>query len=253
MAGESAALLLLLVVSAFTPPLLFLGLVRRTERYRQEPWGRILRTFSWGAVFAVIIAVLLSVLLFAVFQEFDRVYVFSGRSPSLQTLILALLIAPFTEEFAKGIGVYLARPFIKESEDGFVYGAAAGFGFAASENLVYGLAALIAGGLGLSLLVIGVRSVSSALLHASTTATFGYGIAMQRLSSTPFRAWPYYLLAVAIHSAYNLLASIGEIPEFQLGESGALLGLLGAIGLAIGAFVVMREKIRSADDRRVAG
>jgi len=250
--ASATAVLIILAVSAFTPPLLFLALVRRTERYGQEPWGRLLRTFVWGAVFAVIVAVLLSLALFAVFQEFDRVYVFSGQSPSFETLLLALFIAPVTEEFAKGLGVYLARPMIDEPEDGLIYGAASGFGFAASENLLYGAAALIAGGLELSLLVIGIRSVSSALLHASASASFGYGIGIQRLWPARSSAFPYYLLAVGMHSLFNLFASLGELPSLGLGENAALIGLLGAIGLAIAAFAVIRAKIRASDEARVA-
>jgi len=249
--ADATAVLIILAVSAFTPPLLFLALVRRTERYGQEPWSRLLRTFVFGAMFAVIVAVLLSLALFAIFQEFDRVYVFSGRFPNLETLLLALFIAPVTEEFAKGLGVYLARPGIDEPEDGLVYGAASGFGFAASENLLYGLAAL-AGGLEFSLLVIGVRSVSSALLHASATATFGYGIAIRRLWPTRHSAFPYYLLAVAMHSIFNLLASLGEFPSLGLGENAALIGLAGAIGLAMAAFLLIRARIRTSDEGRMA-
>src|SRR2546427_5385385 len=109
-----ASALIILVVSAFPPPLLFLGVVRRTERYGREPWSRVLRTFSWGAVFAVIIAILLEVVLFALYQRIDRVYVISGQIPNLVTIVLALVIAPFVEEFAKGVGVYFARPMIDE-------------------------------------------------------------------------------------------------------------------------------------------
>ena len=253
MALDPTAALVILAVSAFAPPLLFLGFVRRTERYGREPLGRVLRTFLWGAIFAVILAFLLSFVVYSLYQEVDRVYVFSGRLPNLETVVLALLIAPFTEELAKGVGVYLARPIIDEPEDGIVYGAASGFGFAASENLLYGMAALLAPGgtIELSLLVIGVRSVSSALLHASATAAFGYGIAAQRVWPDRFRAFPYYLLAVAMHSTYNLLASLGEFERSVFGENAALIGLVGAIALAFIAFGAIRAKLRQADAQRV--
>ncbi|MEK6851368.1 MAG: PrsW family intramembrane metalloprotease [Candidatus Thermoplasmatota archaeon] len=253
MALDPAAVLVILAASAFTPPLIFLGVVRRTERYGREPLGRVLRTFLWGAIFAVILALIFSGVFIALFQEVDRVYVFSGQFPNLEIILLALVIAPFTEELAKGLGVYLARPMIDEPEDGLIYGAASGLGFAASENLVYGLLALTQfGSLEVSLLVIGVRSISSAFLHASSTAAFGYGIALRRLWPQNFRALPYYLLAVALHSVYNLIASVGGLPQTGLSpESAALLALLGAIVLAVAAFTVIRAKIRTADDLRV--
>jgi RsiW-degrading membrane proteinase PrsW (M82 family) len=244
--------LLVLLVCAFVPPLLFLGLVRKTERYGLEPFGRVFRTFLWGAVFAVIIAVILSVILITVLQE-SRVYVLTGPDPRIELVFLALIIAPFTEEFAKGIGIFLARPMIDEPEDGIVYGAASGLGFAASENLLYGLAALAASGsLGVSILVIGVRSISSALLHASSSATFGYGIARNRLWPQKIKILPYYLLAVGMHAGFNLLASLSDLYTGPQGDLAALIGLVGAIALALIAFSLIRARIRKEDERHVA-
>jgi RsiW-degrading membrane proteinase PrsW (M82 family) len=244
--------LLILTVCAFTPPLLFLGGVRRMERFGREPWGRLLRTFAWGAIFAVIIGVILSLVFFSVFQMADRVYVLTGRFPSLEIVVLAIVIAPFTEEFAKGIGVYLARPILDEPEDGIVYGAASGFGFAASENLLYGLAAFAmpGGTLGLSVVVIGVRSISSALLHASASATFGYGIGLARLWPARFSALPYYLFAVAMHAGFNLLASLGEL--YVPADTAILFGLAGAIIMAVTSFAIIRAKVSADDALRVA-
>jgi len=254
--ADATLVLLILAVSAFAPPLVFLGWVRRTERYGQEPLGRVLRTFFWGAIFAVGIAVLLSLLGLYLFSEVDRVYAISRRlntpAETIVAFVLALVIAPFTEEFAKGLGVYLARPIIDEPEDGLVYGAASGFGFAASENLLYGLTALlVSGSLGMSLLVIGIRSISSAFLHASASATFGYGIALGRLWPQHYRVWPYYVFAVAMHAAFNFLAGLGDIAAGQLGENAALIGLGTAVVLALVAFTALRAKIASEDARRV--
>src|SRR2546428_2898878 len=166
---DASQVLLILAVSAFVPPLLFLIVVRNTEKYGREPWGRVLRTFLWSAIFAVIIAGVLELVLVSVHLQVGPVYL-AIPSGELGIIILALVIAPIVEEAAKGVGVYLARPMIDEPEDGLVYGAASGFGFAASENLLYGLLTLTIPGatLGDSLLVIAVRSGSSALLHASS-------------------------------------------------------------------------------------
>ena len=249
---DATSALIILAVSAFVPPLLFLGVVRRTERYGREPWARVLRTFSWGAVFAVIIAILLEIVLFALYQRIDRVYVISGQIPNLVTIVLALVIAPVVEEFAKGVGVYFARPMIDEPEDGLVYGAASGFGFAASENLLYGLATLTEFGLGPSLLVIAVRSVSSALLHASASATFGYGIGLSRVFPNVGSPLRYYLAAVAMHSTFNFLASLEAFEQPLLGENAVYYGLGGAILLAVGAFVAIRRLIRKRDKERIS-
>lgn len=252
MAADTATVLAILAISAFVPPILFLAWVRSTERYGREPWHRVLRTFLFGAIFAVFLAVLLSIVLLILFQEIDRVYVFSGRFPNLETIVLALVIAPFAEELAKGAGVYFARPVIDEPEDGLVYGAASGLGFAASENLLYGLGTLLStGSLDASLFVIGVRSVSSALLHAAATATFGYGIGVARLWPGRRSAAPYYLLAVGMHAAFNGLASVGVLYATSLGDQAAVIGLLAAAGLAIASFTAIRVKIVREDARRL--
>jgi len=247
---DATTILVILAVSAFVPPLVFLAIVRRTERYGREPWTRVLRTFFWGAIFAVVIAAILELLLFAVYNRIGPVYLFIGEDASV--LVLALLIAPFAEEFAKGVGVYLARPMIDEPEDGLVYGAASGFGFAASENLLYGLLALtLSNSLEVSLVTIGVRSVSSALLHASASATFGYGIALDRLWPARFSVLPYYLLAVAMHSTFNFFASFDPLLTPVLGPDAALYGFGGAILLAVGGFIGLRWLIRHRDAERV--
>ncbi len=249
---DASQVLLILAVSAFVPPLLFLIVVRNTEKYGREPWGRVLRTFLWSAIFAVIIAGVLELVLVSVHLQVGPVYL-AIPSGELGIIILALVIAPIVEEAAKGVGVYLARPMIDEPEDGLVYGAASGFGFAASENLLYGLLTLTLPGatLGDSLLVIAVRSGSSALLHASSTATFGYGIGLNRLWPQVHSALPYYFLAVAMHSTFNFLASLGDIAKPILGDDAALYGLGGAILLAIGAFIALRWLIRRHDEQRV--
>lgn len=247
--ADAFAVLLILAVSAFAPPLVFLARVRRAETWGRESLGRILRTFLWGAVFAVLIAGLLELVLYAAYQEVDRVYVFSGRFPNVEILVLAVLIAPVVEEAAKGGSVYLARSAIAEPSSGLVYGAAGGFGFAATENLMYGFSAFLAPGgtLATSLLVIFARSLSSALLHASSTAAFGYGIALRTLWPSRFRALPYYGLAVVMHASYNLLASLGQFTIPALGDYAELIGFLGAVLLAGLAYAATRIWILRLD------
>ena len=53
-------------------------------------------------------------------------------------LLLSVIIAPIIEELSKALGLRLIKNQIFELEDGLIYGAVAGFGFAATENLIYG-------------------------------------------------------------------------------------------------------------------
>lgn len=241
--------LIVLLLASFIPPIVWVVLLRNTERYGREPAGRVIQAFLWGAVVAVIIAIVLSLLfLYLLETRIAPVYEFLGQrgfnDPG--TLIAAVVVAPFVEEFAKALGVLRVRRFMDEPEDGLVYGGTAGLGFAATENLFYGLYFLAAtDSLETSLLLIGIRSVSSAFLHASATASTGYGLAKSRLWGQS--AIPWYLLAVLLHASFNLMASLGEQLSGTYGDSAALIGLVAAIAFGLLAFALVRKKIRDKD------
>jgi len=239
----------LLVAFSFIPPVLWMLLLRNTERKGREPMGRVIQAFLWGAVVAVIVALVLSVLVIVfLLDRIAPAYEFLGdrgfSDPA--TLILVVVVAPFVEEFAKALGVLRVRRFVDEPEDGLVYGGSAGLGFSATENLFYGLAALIATqDLGSALFLIAIRSISSAFLHASATACTGYGIARSRLWGKS--ALPWYLLAVLLHASFNFLASLGEQLSNTYGMNMILIGLIGAIVFGLAAFALVRKKIREKD------
>ncbi len=240
-----------LVLFSFLPPVVFVVWIRNTERYGREPWGMIVGMFMWGAIFAVIIGAVLSLVFLLVFAAATPVeQILARRFADPATILLALVIAPFTEEFAKAFGVLRRSFVIREPEDGFVYGATSGLGFSATENLLYGAAAFAIGGIAASLVVIAVRSLSSSFLHASATSLTGYGIARNRLWGSRYSALPWYLAAVAMHAAFNGVASLGVLLEEQYGDPGILLVLAGAIVFAFVAISVVRGKIMEHDARQ---
>lgn len=236
-------ILAVLLVFSFLPPIIFLVWTRNTERYGREPWLVVIKIFLWGAVFAVIIAIVLSMLLMAAYNTIAPVYVALGSEQTIQTIVLALIIAPFVEEGAKAIGVYGAAYNINQVQDGIVYGAASGFGFSATENLFYGTVVLVTYGPTLSISLIVMRSVSSTLLHASATSTTGYGIGKNIVSKGRYRVMPFYLLAVGMHSCFNFFASFGELLKGSLGDYAGLIGFTAAWILAIVAFSLARSRI----------
>ncbi len=238
----------ILLAAAFIPSLVYLVWIRNTERYGREPYGRLLKIFAYGAVLSVVIAVVLEFLLTTLMdQSFGRVSDLLGRNPSVQSLILALVIAPFVEEFTKSMGVLRYRRFISDIEDGLIFGAAAGLGFAATENLLYESNAYFSDGTQAFIVTAVIRSLSSALLHASASSIVGLGIAR---STREGRSWaPYYLAGVLMHASFNLAASFGALYEPTLGSSGYLIGLGAATLLAIAGIVAVRAKIKSLDIR----
>ncbi|OGS42952.1 MAG: hypothetical protein A3K67_03305, partial [Euryarchaeota archaeon RBG_16_62_10] len=232
-----------LVLAAFVPSLIYLAWIRNTERYSREPYSRLLRVFAFGAVFSVLIAVVFEMLLLALFdRNIERVYEVLGNDPSIPALVLACVIAPFVEEATKGLGISRARRFMAEVEDGIVYGAAAGLGFAATENLLYEAEAYLADGAEAFIAVAVVRSLSSALLHAGASSVVGLGIAR---SARQGKSWlPYYIAGVVMHSAFNFAASFGALYYDDFGESAYLIGLGAAFLLAIAGISFARSKIR---------
>jgi len=243
---DSPDLLVALVGSSFILPIVFLIWIRNTERWGREPWWALLKSFSWGAVFSVIVAVVVSLIFLGILQEIVPLYVFlAERFANPETIVGVLIVAPLVEEAAKAIGVMAGRRHTEVRTDGLLYGAASGLGFSATENLFYGLATLLAYGASASFVVILFRSFSSSLLHASSTAATGYGLAGRWLTGLSSAFLPYYLLAVLMHATFNFLASFGELYSDRWGETSYLFGFVATVAFAVIAVTVVRYKLAS--------
>lgn len=228
-------LIISLVIAAFAPPFIYMYIVRNTETCRREPWSALIVAFIYGGSAAILISVLL---------EAGVDFIISGLAAS--SLIMTVIIAPIVEECAKSTGVPRRR--ILELEDGFIYGAAVGLGFAATENTLYLFTALT-NSVEEFVLTAVIRAITSTLLHASATAVTGFGIALVIFSRRQGRSqsWiPYLGLAIVLHAVFNLFASFGELaPSDQ--TAFALLGLGLAFLLAWAVFIAIRRRIRALD------
>jgi len=238
--------LAILLIVAFVPSIIYVVWIRNTERFHKEPYARLLRVFVYGATISIVLAIILESLVMELYHmNFARVYELLGDNPNIETILLACVIAPFVEEATKTVGVLRQRRFMAEIEDGIVYGAAAGLGFAATENLLYEGSALVELGTTAFVATAVVRIFSSSLLHASASAVSGLGIARKLRQG---RSWlPYYLGAVVMHSIFNLGASLGTLYEDQLGSSADLTGLIMAFMIAFVGISLVRSKIRGLD------
>ncbi|HLE47214.1 MAG TPA: PrsW family intramembrane metalloprotease, partial [Candidatus Thermoplasmatota archaeon] len=167
------ALVAAIAAAAFLPPIIFIAYVRNQEKTRREPWGAIVRVFLFGAVVSILIALALE----SIFHSEEREYeILRGGFQVTSIVILVVIIAPLVEEFTKGLALRGARKNIVEEEDGIVYGAAAGFGFSATENLFYELAALQELGTTGLIWTAVVRTFTGCFLHATASGLVGYGI-----------------------------------------------------------------------------
>jgi RsiW-degrading membrane proteinase PrsW (M82 family) len=249
--------LLVLIVVSLVPALLYLGWVRGTERAGRPAWGGILRSFAYGALFATIVAAILELVIVDLGTAASsslpgpEFLFLNGNSP-WGSFFLVLVIAPFIEEALKASGVAASADRIRQLADGPVFGASVGLGFGFFETFLYGLAAYFAGGLAAGIALILVRSVSSVLLHGSSTGMFGYGYARSKFRVPGAGRGAYYLLAVLMHASFNALASLAAILAV-LGVSGfavdaaSVLALFAAIAFAFGAIEHVRTVIQTSD------
>ena len=219
---------------AFLPPIIYSIWIRNTEKYNREKWRSITLCFLWGATISVVAAVILEYILhFSLTPSIDD-------QDSLN-LIAVVIIAPFVEEFTKPLALRLKliKKEINEPEDGLIYGAVAGLGFSATENLLYGWS-FMSEGLLFFFILISVRSVGACLLHASATAWTGYGYGKTIIKGISIiRVLPYFLLAILLHSEYNSLLTFDIF--------GITTGFFAAIALSLITIKIVRSKIRSLD------
>ncbi len=254
--------LVVLVIVALVPALVYLSWIRQTERYQQEPWGLLLAGFAWGAIIATLVAALIeAALLYAGAAVSSAVpapeFTFLSPTSPWNQIFLVLVIAPFVEEGLKGAGLMRSVGPIRVLADGPVVGASVGLGFGFFETFLYGLAAFLVGGLAAGIALILIRSISSVLLHGSSTAMFGYGYARSSLAGGGGYTGAYYLLAVVMHATFNVLASLSAILPL-VGITGinatdaSLVGLLLAVLFAFTAIesvrsVILRTSFPGAD------
>ena len=226
--------IILLFIFAFLPAIIYVIWIRNTEKYNRERWIPIFICFIWGASIAIIASIFLEL-----FLEISLTA--SIQSTNLFGLSTAIIIAPFVEELVKpfALRTKIVKREIKELEDGLIYGAVAGLGFSATENLFYGYS-FLSEGLVVFLILIIVRSFGGCLLHASATALTGYGYGKTLINGTSkFRIVPYFIIAVFAHALYNFLVSYNIF--------GAATGLLLALLLVYVSIKLVRNKIRNLD------
>jgi len=226
----------LLVFLSFLPPLIYTIWIRNTERCHRQQWFSIFVCFLWGATIAVVASLILEIIL-----QIPLTSSFSDGE--LTSLLAAVIVAPIAEEFSKPLALRLrsVKRNLVELEDGLIYGAVAGLGFSATENLLYGYS-FLSEGFVIFLVLMAMRSFGGCLLHASATALTGYGFGKTVMRRASFLGvLPYFILAIFLHGLYNFLVSY----EFF----GVLSGLIIAFLFVIFAISMIRKKIRSLDEK----
>jgi RsiW-degrading membrane proteinase PrsW (M82 family) len=196
------------ILASVVPALIYLAVIRMTERYGREKWRTVLGAFLWGLISALI----------AAFLE-----LFIGMFISLNFTTSAVLLAPVIEEITKPLIFFGSRE--REVEDGIIKGASAGIGFACLENILY------FSGTESSLLpfIIVIRTIDCFIMHSAAAGFTGLGIAKGS-------ALPYLLTAMAMHSLSNFLVIFG------------FLGIFASVMLSMLLFAFTRSLIKRYDN-----
>jgi RsiW-degrading membrane proteinase PrsW (M82 family) len=192
------------VLAAFVPAMLYSWLVLRLDRYEKEPRRAILGAFAWGAVGAVVLALILETIT-------GGILMFAIKS-NAASFVSSAIGAPLIEETTKGVALLALLIWYRDEFDnvldGLIYGALIGLGFAMTENTLYfGSEYLRDGAHGLGRLFI-ARVVISGFGHAVYTATTGAAVGWSREMPAerrfrrivPFVGWS---LAVFQHFLWN--------------------------------------------------
>ncbi len=219
---------------AFLPPILYAIWIRNTEKYNREKWKPIIVCFLWGATIAIVASIILELILgISLAISFD--------DGNILGLVTAIIIAPFAEELTKPLALRTktVKKEFDELEDGLIYGAVAGLGFSATENLLYGWC-FLSEGLFVFLVLIIIRSFGGCLLHASATALTGYGYGKTIIrGKSILRVLPFFILAIFVHAFYNFLVSLDVV--------GLVISLFAALIFVAISIRLVRNKIKSLD------
>lgn len=254
---QSALYVTIIILIALIPALLYLLWIRGLERYRAEPWGTIVGAFVYGAFGATLLALVIELAFASAGVGLSHVlpapeFTFLNANSTAGEFFLILVVAPFVEEGFKALGVVALRSNIRTVADGPVLGASVGLGFGFFETVLYAVVGYAVGGLSTAIALVLVRSVSSVLLHASSTAVFGYGYARSRVLGESGASGRFYLAAVGMHASYNAIASLGVIllalgVSNGIGDAANVVALFLAIAFAIYAFERVAQVIRTTD------
>lgn len=235
--------LLISLIAAVVPAILYVLLFYWADRYEREPLWLASVAFLWGAIPAIILSLIFELALGAPFVN--------APGTLAEELVAGAVVAPIVEEIFKGAAL-LAIFFWKRQEfdgvlDGIVYGALIGFGFAMTENFFYFIGAFDQGGWGNLTVVIILRAVIFGLNHAFYTGLMGIGLGLARNSRNRLLRlfWIVAGLAAAIlaHALHNFGAGITAVNLLGLGLS--LLVAAAGFGLTLLAIGLSWQHERS--------
>lgn len=242
--------IVLVLFLSFVPMLLYAAILWWLDRYEKEPFGLLVVAFLWGAIPAVLLAVIFELVLDIPFTAL------ASSSELVYNLLGASLGAPLVEETTKGLALLLLflfwRKELDSPLDGLIYGGMVGFGFAAVENVLYLGSALDSGGLGGALGLAFFRAGLFGLNHAMYTGFTGVGLALTlEWRRKYWYAWllPFvgFGLAAGVHAFHNTFSTFWSYTDSGMPllilTSGDWLGVVSLLVVVVWALMLERQRI----------
>lgn len=195
--------------ASIIPMTLYMLILWFMDKYEREPLLFVVVHFLWGAFGAVVLGILGNVFIIKSISFFTCLLI----SSLPDKLISSLIAAPISEEVSKALFLLFSVNSKKFDNitDGIVYGGAIGLGFGMTENFIY----FLTYGTTLDLLValVILRSLSSAIMHCISTATFGAVLGFTKFF-TIIKKIIFMIMAIVIsifiHFIWNLSVSSSE-------------------------------------------
>jgi RsiW-degrading membrane proteinase PrsW (M82 family) len=183
-----------------------MAVIWRLDKYDREPLWLVSLNFAWGAFGAVIIGLVIG----SFFERSFSGVIFNAQN---KDMISSLLTAPIVEELAKAVFLIFVTAPLKifdNMTDGVVYGAAIGFGFGMTENFLYFLNAET---IDKWLILVPMRSILSAVMHACSTSAVGAFVGYSKFQTKKKKIWLILLgllTAMIIHFVWNFSVTVGS-------------------------------------------
>jgi RsiW-degrading membrane proteinase PrsW (M82 family)/RNA polymerase subunit RPABC4/transcription elongation factor Spt4 len=192
--------ILTVLLLAFAPGIFWMVLIYRWDRFQPEPRWLVVRTFIFGMLAVIPIAIVeLGLILGG--PGFEALQQLGQGGLSIRDIAYeAFVVAGMTEELGKFVVMRLAvyrSPYFDESTDGIIYSSAVALGFATLENVGYTLS--------YGWQVILTRGPISTLAHVLFSVVWGYPLALRKIRHprATLYLWLGLLGATAAHGFFD--------------------------------------------------
>ncbi len=227
---------LVTVIIAFVPGIFWMWFIYRWDRHQPEPRWLVVRSFLWGMLLVIPIAVIEFLLILGNLGSQGLSQIGNANLSLGNIAYESFIVAGVTEELGKFLVVRLfiyKSPYFDDSTDGIIYASAVALGFATLENIGYTFT--------YGWQVILVRGPISTFSHVLFSAIWGYPLALRKIGYPKATRciWLGLIGAMLAHGFFDFLLFTQTWY--------ALLAIPLLAGMVIGLNLMLRHSRRISD------